>query len=758
MSRTSSSVLIGLLSVVTLLLAVAPVSAAPASSGQERIDVIVVFDDSVTDARAAARAVARDYGARIGHVYEHALKGFSANVPVQGRVGLESDRRVAFVNDDLPVEAFAETVPTGVSRIDSPTAHMAGPTGLGVRVAVIDTGIDSDHEDLVGNLDWSTGYDCINSDTDPEDDHGHGTHVAGTVAAVDNDLGVIGVAPAATLVGIKVLDHRGSGSWSSVICGIDHVTALNSDVDDANNAITGNDIHVANMSLGGSGGIDAGEDCTNTTDSMYLAICKAVDSGATFTVAAGNDSKDASEFVPAAYPEVITVSAYQDTDGTADDAGCTGFPFTTCDEEFASFSNYGEIVDVIAPGRSILSTTYDGSYGTKSGTSMAAPHAAGVAALVLEANGSLTPAQVEAHLRDTGQCPDDLENDGTGDCEGQGTWENDPDTWVEPMSHAAFAVGSSGGTTGTVPTADDTSAAVDEDGSVTITLAGSDPETCELSFAISSGPSNGTLTAVTDNNCTSGDPSTDTATVDYAPDADYNGNDSFTFTVTDGDGNTDSGTVAITVNPVNDAPVAVGDSASTTVDTEVTITVLANDTDVDGDTLTVTGATTPSHGTVTINTDNTVTYSPATDYTGTDSFTYTVSDGNLSDSASVAIEVTETASTMHVGDLDSASVNLGSSWRPAVDVLVVDANGNAVSNATVSGTWSHPDGTTETGTCDTDSTGRCTETSGKTFHKNVSSTTFTVDGVIHGTLSYDADKNTDPDGDSNGTTIAVTKP
>jgi subtilisin len=753
MFRRMPATFLGLPAVMALVLAAAPASAADSASGQERVDVIVVLHDSVADARAAARAVASDHDARIGHVYEHALEGFSASIPVQRRAGLEADRRVAYVNDDRPVHAFEEKVPTGVSRIDGSVAH-GSATGSGVRVAVIDTGIDSDHEDLAGNLDLSNDLDCINSDTDAEDDQGHGTHVAGTIAAVDNDLGVIGVAPAATLVGIKVLDHRGSGSWESVICGIDHVTALNTD------GISTNDVDVANMSLGGSGGLADGDTCTNNNDSLYAAICTAVGSGAVFTVAAGNDSKDASDFVPAAYPEVITVSAYQDTDGTTGDAGCSGFPWTVCDEEFASFSNYGDIVDVIAPGRNILSTTYDGAYGSKSGTSMAAPHVAGVAALVLQGQSSLAPADVEAHLRNTGQCPDDLQNGGTGDCTGQGTWKNDPDSWVEPMSHAAFAVGSTGETTGSAPTAGDSSVTLDEDTSAAITLSGSDAESCELGFTVSSGPSNGSLSAITGQACTSGSPNTDTATIGYVPNADYHGSDSFSFQITDGDGNTSPGTVTITVNPVNDAPVAGDDSASTTEGTSVTITVTGNDTDVDGDALTVTEKTTPSNGTVTINSDNTLTYTPNAGYTGPDSFGYTVSDGTVTDTANVAIEVTATASTMHVGDLDSVSANLGSKWQPAVSILVVDANGNAVTDATASGTWTHPDGSTEAGSCTTDATGRCTETSAKKFHKNVSSTTFTVDGVTDAALSltYDQAGNNDADGDSDGTTITVTKP
>ncbi len=737
-----------MLAVVLLL----PLTLASANAqGVSSVDVIVVLEDV-----ANPSDVARQHRVDPRYVYEHALTGFAASIPEARLRGLERDPRVAFVSEDRPVQAAAQTTPTGVSRIEADDVHGTA-TGDGVRVAIIDTGIDSDHPDLVGNLDWPSGYDCINDDEDPEDDQGHGTHVAGTVAATDNSEGVVGVAPGATLVPFKVLDSTGSGYWSDVACGLDAAAALNGDQDPTN------DIDLANLSLGGSGTLDG--ECGTTTDALYAAICSAVNgAGIAVTVAAGNDSQNASGFVPAAYPEVITVSAYSDTDGTTEDTGCRGPRWwPTCDEVFAPFSNYGDVVDVIAPGVDIESTTVGGKYGEKSGTSMAAPHVAGLAALVLEVEGALTPAELKDHLRATGQCPDGNENTGTGDCStAAGTWDGDPDGVTEPMVNADFAVDSNSGTTGVAPTADDISASVAEDESATVTLAGSDPETCELIFSVSSSPSNGTVSStIADASCTvDGGTYTDTATVQYTPSADYNGSDSFTFTVTDSDGNTASGTVTITVDPVNDAPVAVDDSASTAESTSVTIDVLVNDTDVDGDPLSVKSVTAPGYGTATVNDDDTVTYTPYDGSTVSDSFLYTVSDGALTDTAGVTVAVTEASSTMHVGDLDSASVNLGSSWQPAVIVLVVDANGHAANDATVNGTWDHPDGVTDEAgvTCTTDGTGRCTVMSDATLHKKVSSSTFTVDDVTHGTLSYEARSNTDPDGDSDGTTIAVTKP
>lgn len=411
----------------TLLVSVVAVGSAAAPTSADRATYIVVLDDSVNDVEATARSLAQGAGAELGFVYQHALKGFSAKLSAQAASALARNPNVRVVSPNGTVHITEDSVPTGVSRIDAP---ISSQTGAGIRVAIIDTGIDLDHPDLAVNIDAASGFDCIDPGTSADDDQGHGTHVAGTVAAADNGLGVVGVAPGATLIPVKVLNSQGSGTWEQVICGIDHVA----------DPLLG--IDVANMSLGGSG-TASGSCATTPGDALYAAVCGALGAGVTMVVAAGNDGRDAAGFVPAAYPEVVTVSAYTDLDGTPADSGCTGGrgPFKTCDETFASFSNYGSVVDVMAPGVTINSTTVGGSYGTKSGTSMASPHVAGVVALILATYPTMTPADVSAHLRDTGQCPNDLENAGTGLCSGQGTWTNDKDALTEPMANAAFALG-----------------------------------------------------------------------------------------------------------------------------------------------------------------------------------------------------------------------------------------------------------------------------------------------------------------------------
>ena len=216
----------------------------------------------------------------------------------------------------------------------------------------------------------------------PEDGHGHGTHVAGIAAAPVNNVGVIGVAPAARIVPIKVLDDTGQGEWSNLICAIDYLTGLNTD------AIEANDVQVANMSLGDTGSI-------GTCDDGFVreAICTSVAAGITYVAAAGNSTVDTSTFIPAAMPEVIAVSALVDTDGRPGGLGGCVVPSLQlfCDDSLAEFSNYGLTVDVTAPGYQVYSDWKDGGYRSENGTSMASPHVAGVAALVLAENPDARP-------------------------------------------------------------------------------------------------------------------------------------------------------------------------------------------------------------------------------------------------------------------------------------------------------------------------------------------------------------------------------
>jgi subtilisin len=372
--------------------AAAFVVAAPAQAERIPGQYIVVLRDESRSASVAA-AHARSANAAVLHVYGHALNGYAARLSAAGLAAVRSDPRVLFVAQDREVNAVAQTLPTGLNRIEADLSSQVSGNGTGsapVNVAVLDTGIDVDHPDLnvVGGTNCSTGsgYD---------DGNGHGTHVAGTIGARDDAQGVVGVVPGAPLWAVRVLNNAGFGSWSSVACGVDWVTSTRTDAD------LGNDIVVANMSLGGSGADD--RNCGNTNnDVLHRAICRSTGAGVTYVVAAGNSASDLKGFVPAAYNEVLATTATADFDGMP---GGRGSP--TCrsdqDDTYADFSNFATLAEdqahtIAAPGVCILSTWKNGGYDTISGTSMASPHMAGTAALCIFA-GSCSATNPRANIR-----------------------------------------------------------------------------------------------------------------------------------------------------------------------------------------------------------------------------------------------------------------------------------------------------------------------------------------------------------------------
>ncbi len=332
-------------------------SALPAAAA-DRYIVVLKPGFTATDLSSLSRGLANapDF------VYDKVFIGFAGVLSANEVAKLKTDSRIELIEPDLPVSIFQgngkgkpgggggggtpppQILPWGVDRIDAELN--SGNGGSGVTVAIIDTGINLNHPDLAGAI--VANYNVFSPSSPAEDDNGHGSHVAGTVGARDNDFGVVGVAPNCSLAAVKVLDRRGSGSISGVIAGVNWVAA---------NAATYN-IKVANMSLGATG----------FTQSFYNAVAAASAEGVTFVVAAGNNAKDAANYQPARFDNVICVSAMDKTD------------------KMAYYSNYGTTVEMIAPGSSVESLWKGGGYNTISGTSMASPHVAGAAALWLDNN------------------------------------------------------------------------------------------------------------------------------------------------------------------------------------------------------------------------------------------------------------------------------------------------------------------------------------------------------------------------------------
>ncbi len=394
-------------------------------AGSERVpgEWIVAFEPFGDPDQADA--LARTFGGQAEERFRVVFEGFVFKGPAEAARRLSEHPRIRKVTANGVVEATAESVPTGVRRIQADDATAAGAKGAGQKVAILDTGIDLDHPDLRANIDTAGAKNFVGRGNSADDNNGHGTHVAGIVAAASNGSGVVGVAPSAKVVPVKVLGSDGKGSFSNVILGIDHVIARG-------------DIQVINMSLSGSGG-----DGSCSDGFLREAICEAVDRGIVVVVAAGNSNINAGSTIPARYEEVIAVSALND--GNGEPGG----------DSFASFSNDGSVVDLIAPGVGINSTTRGGGYGAKNGTSMAAPHVAGAAALA-RADG-VSAGGVLARLQSTGECPNTSVAGNDRNCSNAGRWSGD-DTTAEPLVNALRAAGEQGpgggggGVVGTAPT------------------------------------------------------------------------------------------------------------------------------------------------------------------------------------------------------------------------------------------------------------------------------------------------------------------
>jgi subtilisin family serine protease len=353
--------------VVAAIAAVIVSSASAASQAPSTNSYIVTFTDDVADPGAIAAEHARDHQAEVSFVYSHALKGYAATVTDRGLSAIARDRRVANVERDGIASIVDTQDPAvwGLDRIDQRSRSLNGKyttnaaDGTGVTAYIIDTGILTSHNEFGGRA--VVGVDTVGGGPTGQDCNGHGTHVAGTVGGI-----TYGVAQGVTLVAVRVLNCAGSGSWSGVIAGIDWVSGHHQAGQPA----------VANMSLGGS-----------ASTAVDTAVKNSIAAGVSYAIAAGNGNfvgiaQDACKSSPARVPAAMTVSATDQTDRKA------------------SWANYGKCVDWFAPGVGITSAWSDGDSATKtiSGTSMATPHTAGVAALYLQLYPGATPTQVRDAL------------------------------------------------------------------------------------------------------------------------------------------------------------------------------------------------------------------------------------------------------------------------------------------------------------------------------------------------------------------------
>jgi aqualysin 1 len=334
---------------------------------------IVVLNDDISDlGRVASQGAGSDPGriasrhanqhaAQLDHVYRNAIKGYSAEIPEKELEAIKDDPRVDYVEPDGVVRVTAQTIPWGIKKVGANLSSTRAGNGSGavsnVHVYVIDTGIYK-HADLnvVKHINFT-------GDGKNRDCHGHGTHVAGTVAARDNASAVVGVAPGAPLTGVKVLGRDGKGTWSDVIKGVDWVSA------------NANKPAIANMSL---------------SDKANKAVDQAVRNSAArgifYSVCAGNQGKNACNYSPGRA-------------GAGTNNGITTTAATNSSDGEVSSSNYGRCVDIWAPGKNILSTKLGGGTIAMSGTSMATPHVGGGGALYLSGNTGASPTTVESQLK-----------------------------------------------------------------------------------------------------------------------------------------------------------------------------------------------------------------------------------------------------------------------------------------------------------------------------------------------------------------------
>lgn len=680
---------------VALLCAAWIMTISPASPGQPQspFNGYIVQVTPSTNVSQLAQTTAQRLSGTLGHVYTSTVSGFSIQLPP----GLSASAVLKYpgvvrVERDLRVNAVAQTIPTGIDRIDldkhSPAIIDGIDDRLDVDIAIIDTGIDIDHPDLRvvgGRRFYTSTTGRAYQDDRYDDDNGHGSHCAGIAAAIDNNIGVVGVAPGARLWAVKVLDSQGSGYVSDLIAGIDWVTAR------------AGAIEVANMSLAATG----------RSDILRTAVQNCVAAGVVLVAAAGNSSQDifgrdgvfntSDDSIPAAYPEVAAISALADSDGKP--GGLGAFTSYGADDSFASFSNFsasvapgnpvnspGAGIDLVMPGVAIYSCWKNGGYQSASGTSMAAPHATGLAALYIAEHGRASSAAgvyaIRQALIDAGM------NQASGmRLAGSAT---EPDRSPENLGWAGQTGPADDSPTVTIVKPADGSVV---SGTVTIQIKATDPQDSAdrltVQVSIDTGSSR---TAAYNSSSGYHELAWDTTTAG-------DGEHTITASATDTAGNSSSAQVRVTVGTPNGAPTAaiVSPSNGASVSGRVTIQVQATD---DRD----------ATGALTVNiridggTSQRAGFNPGTgkyeldwDTTSVANGNHTIdaraadSSGNAVDASRVTAKVSNVTATptMHVASVNvRTAVFLGELREVVAEVRIVDSTGAPVNGAVVIGTFS----------------------------------------------------------------------
>jgi len=659
-------------------------------AGLERVPVFIGFRQTPGPSE---QALVRAHGGAIKYSYT-LVPAIAASIPEPAIQGLMRNPNVTYIEPVIEVYAVTQTVPWGVERIGAPTVHDGGNKGEGVKVAIIDSGIDYTHQDLDGN--YKGGKDFVNNDDFPMDDNGHGTHVAGTVAAEDNGFGVVGVAPEADLYALKVLGASGGGDYAHVIAALQWAKD--------------NGIQVTNNSYGSTG--DPGE-----TVEAAFNNCPAV-----HVCAAGNNGKPSARgdnvIYPARYASCIAVAATDQSDSRA------------------SWSSTGPDVEISAPGVAINSTLLGGGYGYKQGTSMASPHVAGVVALMISGSG---------YSRETLQLTaDDLGATGLDSQYGYGLVDADeaagtsappPDDTTPPSAP-----------TGLTASAGDSIVSLDWSDNTETDLAGYNVYSSTSSGVGYSLIATGVTTSeYMDYGLTNG---TTYYYVVGAFDTSLNKSaNSNEASATPADATSPAAPANLTAT-AGDGTVSLDWSDNT--ETDLAGYLVYRSTSTGGPySLIATGLTTSEY----------MDYGPTNGTTYYYIVKAVDTSDNVSGS-SVEVSATPQASdgsgTMHVGDLDGIAQVKGRSgnWEVFVTVTVHDENHQILSNAIVTGTWS---GDNIVGTVwgTTGSDGTITFTTGTM--KGGSYVTFTVNLITHETLTYKPLDNHEDEGDSTGTSITVPK-